>query len=187
MLAYSSEKKKNPTTNKITDLYVMGRYRQYIGVTSMLRRKIKLFKEENAILDGMSGNTSLIMWWVSGHHFKTKEASCADIWRKSRENRKSKGLEKRKETGQHGLSGRPRERTVGSEIRQKWRWVLGMGGCRSSRILWQLPVMWKELYQVPCIKWSNLHSNSMRLLSFWKIENRYTEVECNSRNCKRWY
>ena len=54
-------KKKNPTTNKITDLYVMGRYRQYIGVTSMLRRKIKLFKEENAILDGMSGNTSLIM------------------------------------------------------------------------------------------------------------------------------
>lgn len=41
----------------LRDLHFVGRYRPYVCVRSMLR-KIKLGKEENASLDGMSGCTS---------------------------------------------------------------------------------------------------------------------------------
>lgn len=43
----------------LMDLHFVGRHRKYTFVRLMLRRKIKLGKEENAILDRMSGMTSL--------------------------------------------------------------------------------------------------------------------------------
>ena len=117
----------------LIDLFFVGRYRHYVYVRSVPRRKIKPGKKENAVLDGRSEKTSLTWWSLIRSLRKTWGQAVQLSGERTERTERAKALRRgctplwEQEGGRHDLSRWPRERTVGSEIREEWQWGLEWG------------------------------------------------------------